>query len=83
MINAMKSYLKAREIEQTELRRFKYNEILKTLEAYYRDLEMMKKTEIPYFLRAENEIKKVIKTNSDIDYYYNRLMKWKKEQTKF
>lgn len=74
----IQNYLKQREIEQTLLRRAKFDEIRKATEKFYIDLEGTGTTsDIPYFLKAEEVLNEKIKCPSDIDYYYNRLIKWR------
>lgn len=72
-------YLKQREIEQKLLRKAKFNEIRKATEDYYIDLANANgQSDLPYFIKAEQVLNEVIKTPADIDYYYNRLIRFKK-----
>lgn len=75
----IQGYLRQRQIEQTLLRKAKFEEIKKATETFFIDLANARGTsDLPYFIKAEQILNEKIKCPADIDYYYNRLIKCKK-----
>lgn len=59
--------------------KFKQNEMKKSivfscLVKYYKDLSETG-VNIPYFIRAREHYKKIIKNNKDLNHYYNEIVK--------
>lgn len=78
----VESYLKQREIEISMERTNKYRILKEAIEKFYLDLEAARGwVDIPYFKKASFILKEKIKTDADIDYYYNRFLEWKRRQT--
>lgn len=74
----IQNYLRQREIKEKILRKAKFEEIKKATEDFYIDLENSgAKIDLPYFLKAEAILNERIKSPADIDYYFNRLIKWR------
>ena len=52
--------------------------ILNVLIGYYKDLDETGTVNIPYFLRARDKYKELIKNNKDVKFFYNKIMEQKK-----
>jgi hypothetical protein len=78
----VESYIKQRELEISMERTNKYRILKEAIEKFYLDLEATRGwVDIPYFKKASEIMQKKIKTDADIDYYYNRFLEWKRRQT--
>lgn len=76
----VKNYLKQREIEINQERATKYAAIKAEIDRFYLDLEATRGCiDLPYFKKTAQVMQQFIKTDADIDYYYNRLLQWKKK----
>ena len=80
--DTIKGYLKQRQIEVQMERSRKYQALREEIDRFYLDLEATRGwIDLPYFKKTSQLLSEKIKTDSDIDYYYNRLIEWKKRQT--
>lgn len=48
--------------------------IFDTLVNYYKDLQDSNDIDIPYFLRARDKYNELIKSNKDVNYYFNKIV---------
>lgn len=69
----------AQEKRKTELRR-KYFEIRGEVIKFFEEKDQNEglNTEVPTFVRADNALKELIKTPKDINFYYEKLLKYKR-----
>lgn len=80
--DAVKGYLKQRQIEIQAERSRKYQALRDEIDRFYLDLEATRGwVDLPYFKKTSQLLNEKIKTDADIDYYYNRLIEWQKRQT--
>ena len=47
--------------------------IFQTLLNYYKDLNECSKISIPYFMEAKAKYNELIKSNKDVNYYFNKI----------
>lgn len=59
-----------------EVQEQKKSVILNVLVNYYKDLNDSKTVNIPYFLEARNTFNEIIKSNKDINFYYDKILKY-------
>ena len=52
--------------------------ILNVLISYYKDLDETGTVNIPYFLRARDKYKEIIKNNKDVKFFYNKIIEHQK-----
>ena len=52
--------------------------ILNVLIGYYKNLDETGTVNIPYFLRARDKYKEIIKNNKDVNFFYNKIMEHQK-----
>ena len=48
--------------------------IFNTLVNYYKDLQDSKGVNIPYFMEAKTKYNELIKSNKDVNYYFNKIV---------
>ena len=48
--------------------------IFNTLVNYYKDLQDSNSINIPYFLEAKTKYNELIKSNKDVNYYFNKIV---------
>ena len=48
--------------------------IFNTLVKYYKDLQDSKGVNIPYFIEAKTKYNELIKSNKDVNYYFNKIV---------
>lgn len=78
----VEKYVKQREMEISFERATKYQKLREAIDRFYLDLEAARGwVDLPYFKKTALILKEKIKTDADIDYYYNRLVEWQKRQT--
>lgn len=47
--------------------------IFQTLLNYYKDMNEASGISIPYFIEAKNKYNELIKSNKDVNFYYNKI----------
>ena len=57
-----------------EKQEYKKAVIYNTLVKYFKDLQGANGTNIPYFMEANTLYKKIIKSNKDVNYYFNKII---------
>ena len=48
--------------------------IFQTLLNYYKDLNKCSEISIPYFMEAKTKYNELIKSNKDVNYYFNKII---------
>ena len=48
--------------------------IFQTLLNYYKDLNKCSEISIPYFMEAKTKYNELIKSNKDVNYYFNKIV---------
>ena len=48
--------------------------IFQTLLNYYKDLSKYSEISIPYFMEAKTKYNELIKSNKDVNYYFNKIV---------
>ena len=48
--------------------------IFNTLVKYYKDMQDSKGVNIPYFMEAKAKYNELIKSNKDVNYYFNKIV---------
>ena len=48
--------------------------IFQTLLNYYKDLNKCSEISIPYFIEAKTKYNELIKSNKDVNYYFNKII---------
>ena len=48
--------------------------IFDTLVKYYKDMQDSKGVNIPYFMEAKEKYNELIKSNKDVNYYFNKIV---------
>lgn len=57
---------------------FKKNVILQVLINYYKELQQSSGgINIPYFMEAKNKYNELIKSNKDVNFYYDKILTYK------
>lgn len=75
----MNNYIECKRIETMREKERKYDVLRMEVQKYYKDIEINNKSvDIPYYLKTTAVLNEVIKTPADVDYFYNRWLKWKK-----
>ena len=59
-----------------EVQEQKKSVILNVLVNYYKDLNDSKVVDIPYFLEARNTFNEIIKSNKDVNFYYDKILEY-------
>lgn len=59
-----------------EVQEQKKSVILNVLINYYKDLNDSNVVDIPYFLEARNMFNEIIKSNKNINFYYDKILKY-------
>ena len=57
-----------------EKQEYKKAVIFQTLLNYYKDLNECSKISIPYFIEAKTKYNELIKSNKDVNYYFNKIV---------
>lgn len=82
MFNKIKQMIKKRNEDKKNKNKLEYDrkfyEIRGVIIKFYEYQDSKTgQVEIPAFKRADNTLKQIIKNRKDIDYYYNKLLKYK------
>ena len=66
-------------IKKKRIYDYKKSVIFEALLNYYKDLSITSGIDIPYFMRAKQKFEEVIKSNKDVNYYFDKLqgVEWK------
>lgn len=74
----IKNKINRHQQKQEKENKRKYYEIRGAVIKFYEDKQKTGgKAELPAFIQADNILKEVIKTPADINFYYNKLLKYK------
>ena len=57
-----------------EKQEYKKAAIFQTLLNYYKDLSECSEISIPYFMEAKAKYNELIKSNKDVNYYFNKIV---------
>lgn len=55
----------------------KKSAIFQTLLNYYKDINEAAGISIPYFMEAKNKYNELIKSNKDVNFYYDKILTYK------
>lgn len=82
MFNKLKQFINKRNEDKKLKNKIEYNrkfyEIRGAVIKFYENKDKeTNEVNIPAYLRADDILKKIIKTPQDIDFYYNKLLKYK------
>lgn len=81
IFNFLRRYQEEKRIKQAELKRRKWYDLRYELIKFYEDKQGADgKADIPPFMLADKKMKEIIKTDKDLDFYYKKLVRYKRQK---